>query len=589
MRAEIARQARDATGLIATAEGRAVLALLPRPRVKFENVGIRDRDGYLRIEAESLRGDLRLWPILAGRMELASVTLVAPRIDFNLDANPFLEEGMIARVAEGGDGARDRRLTERLGVVTLVDGVAVIRSERRGLEARVEDVDATIDWRSLGAPAGLKGTFRMGGEEAEIAAWVARPLDLLLGKSSEMSLKLASPALKLDLDGKVSTGGRVVYEGSLSAVSPSLRALARGESRRLPLPGPLEAVTVKGLARAQSSSLSLTEMRLSVDGNSWEGALILDREGARPVLSGTLATNSLDVSPLMASAPEVAGPQGGWSRAALPSLANTLFDLDLRVSATRAKMGRAQLRDVAFGLIHNQERSEFSLAEAGAFGGLLKGRVSARPGANGYDIAADATLTRVNPALVPGDLLRSTRLTGEVSGRLFLASEGASVAGALRALRGEARFDFGPGDFTGLDLEQALRRLEKRPLSIASEVRGGRTAFTKAAVDIGVAAGMATLRGGAGGPGVDFEIAGTMTIPERMMDINLRARLAGMEASRDAGAPGPALSMDISGPWDEPALSLDARSLISRSPAAAPLLRGLAPVAPPAPAATESR
>ena len=62
VRSEMARQIREATGLIAEAEGRAVLALLPRPRVKIENVIIRDRDGNLRIEAGQLRGELRVLP-----------------------------------------------------------------------------------------------------------------------------------------------------------------------------------------------------------------------------------------------------------------------------------------------------------------------------------------------------------------------------------------------------------------------------------------------------------------------------------------------------------------------------------------------
>ena len=585
MRLEIARQARDATGLVANAEGRAVLALLPRPRVKFESVSIRDRDGYLRIEAESLRGDLRVWPMLAGRMELASVTLVAPRIDINLDGNPFFEEGMIARVAERGDGASDPRLAERLGVVTLVDGSAVLRSERRRLEARVEALDATIDWRSLGAPAGLKGTFRLNGEPAEVAAWFGQPRDLLLGKSSDVSLKIASPALTLDLDGKLSADGKLVYEGALSASAPGLRALTPDASRPLPVPGRLEDVTISGAARIQSSSASLTDVRLSIDGNAYEGALILDREGARPALSGTLASNSLDFAPLVASLPVIVDPAGDWSRAPLPAPSDTLFDIDLRVSASRARLGRIQFRDAAFSLIRNRDRSEFTLAEAGAFGGAVKGRLSARPKAGGYDFTAEATATRVNPALLPGDLFRATRVSGEASGRVSLVSEGASVAGALRALRGEARLDLGSGDFSGLDLEQALRRLEKRPLSIAAEVRGGRTGFTKASIDLGIAAGMATLRGGASGPGVDFDLTGTLTLPERMMDINLRARLAGAETARENGPQGPqspVLSMDFSGPWDEPALTLDARSLISRSPAAAPLLRGLAPPAPPA-------
>ena len=37
---------------------------------------------------------------------------------------------------------------------------------------------------------------------------------------------------------------------------------------------------------------------------------------------------------------------------------------------------------------------------------------------------------------------------------------------------------FADGEVSGVDLEQALRRVEKRPLSIATEVRSGRTSLS---------------------------------------------------------------------------------------------------------------
>src|SRR3954468_23342338 len=78
MRQEVARQVRDTTGLLAETNGRTTLAILPRPRIKIADVVIRDRDGKLRVEAGMLRGDLRILPMLAGRMELSSLTLVSP-------------------------------------------------------------------------------------------------------------------------------------------------------------------------------------------------------------------------------------------------------------------------------------------------------------------------------------------------------------------------------------------------------------------------------------------------------------------------------------------------------------------------------
>jgi AsmA protein len=123
-----------------------------------------------------------------------------------------------------------------------------------------------------------------------------------------------------------------------------------------------------------------------------------------------------------------------------------------------------------------------------------------------------------------------------------------------------------------VDLEQALRRLEKRPLSIASDMRSGRTAFSEAQIDLDIANGVAkilTLE--ARGAGVDISVSGSASVARRLLDLTIKARQTGREDS----LPAPQLNMDLRGNWDDPNLIIDAQSLIRRSEAAAPLLRSL--------------
>jgi hypothetical protein len=76
---------------------RGLGALLPRPRIKIEEVTIHDRDGKLLIKSGTVRGNLRLLPAFAGRMEVSSLSLTAPDIDIDLDGKPLSGEGAIAR------------------------------------------------------------------------------------------------------------------------------------------------------------------------------------------------------------------------------------------------------------------------------------------------------------------------------------------------------------------------------------------------------------------------------------------------------------------------------------------------------------
>src|SRR3954451_18972073 len=71
----IAHQLREAYGLELRVAGRSTVALLPVPRLKFDDVTIANRDGVPIVRGGQLRGEFRLVPLLAGRMELAEASL----------------------------------------------------------------------------------------------------------------------------------------------------------------------------------------------------------------------------------------------------------------------------------------------------------------------------------------------------------------------------------------------------------------------------------------------------------------------------------------------------------------------------------
>ena len=286
---------------------------------------------------------------------------------------------------------------------------------------------------------------------------------------------------------------------------------------------------------------------------------------------GTLATKSLEFAPLLTQIPALRAEDGRWSAAALPKHDLARADVDLRISANRARFDRIELRDVGFSVLVTGGKGEVAIAEAKAFGGSLKARLSAEPSSAGYLTRASAAFSRVDSAALLGELFRSQRFSGEATGDFSFAGEGASIAQVLASLGGTAHVELANGDIAGMDLENALRRLEKQPLSAASAIRSGRTSFRTAKVDLEVTAGVAKVRDlEARGAGVDVNITGSAVLARRLLDITIKARQAGREDNQ----PAPQLSMDLRGNWDDPNLVIDAQSLIRRSQAAAPLLRG---------------
>src|SRR5439155_10493506 len=157
-------------------------------------------------------------------------------------------------------------------------------------------------------------------------------------------------------------------------------------------------------------------------------------------------------------------------------------------------------------------------------------------------------------------------------GNLMLSIEasGASVLALTRTIGGTANLTARQGSISGFNVEQLLKRLEQRPLSVTGDFRRGRTPFDFLNVTLRIAQGTASIEDMKleGGP-VRLALGGSASIPARDLDLKGTATL--ISATTDA-APLFELPFVVQGPWDDPIMLPDAQSLIKRSGAAAPLL-----------------
>jgi AsmA protein len=125
---------------------------------------------------------------------------------------------------------------------------------------------------------------------------------------------------------------------------------------------------------------------------------------------------------------------------------------------------------------------------------------------------------------------------------------------------------------TGLNVEQLLRRLERRPLSGSGDFRTGRTPYDRLSAKLEIAQGMVTVdEVRIEGPTVRLSMAGMASIPGRELDLKGTASLIVSAAQASVFE----LPFVVQGAWDDPSMLLDAQSLIRRSGATAPLLDAL--------------
>jgi AsmA protein len=573
LRRQLANQVRSAVGFVTLVQGHSTFALLPRPRIKLEDVTFNAPDSGLSVHAGIVKGDLSILSLLTGRFELSSISLISTDVSVDLD-KPLHIGGAIAQAMKPSSATTTIR-SKWLSTVSIVSGTVHITNSASGQKNEIRNINATLDWRHLTSPATLKGSAIWRGTNADVALWINRPTTLLRGGQTPIDLKIDSAAGSLTMDGTLAGRPNLQYDGRIAAYAPLLREAMQLFGINVPLPGPLRDARLTAEGRIDQNSLTLSDTRIALDGNAFEGSLAMQSNRGRAAWSGTLATDLFALSPFLADLPPVVTLDGQWSHDPIDASNLDFGDLDLRISASRAHFGRILLENAGFSILLNNGKLEVTLADAKAYGGTLKGRVNLGHGPDGLDMHMATNFSHVDSAAMLGDILRGTHVSGDANGQIALDGHGENLWSIMHSLAGSGQLTLTGGEISGLDLEQALRRMEKRPLSIATEVRTGETAFRSASAAFNVAAGNVVINQcTAAGPGVDLAMTGATAIGDRSLDLHVVASQTG---AMPTGSDPPQLHLDLKGSWDDPLMVLDTASLIRRSAVAAPLLRSLTP------------
>ena len=311
---------------------------------------------------------------------------------------------------------------------------------------------------------------------------------------------------------------------------------------------------------------------MKLDNSSYEGALSLRMDDERPQLSGTLATNQLDLRDLLRNLPPVVGRDGHFSRDQIGWRDQTALDIDLRLSAARANYERIQARDVAGALLLRAGRLEASLADASLYKGTLKARLVMAPAETGnIELKSVVEARGVDVGALGWDRFGATKIAGAANVNLTVEGVGASADQIARSLKGRGDIDFAKGEIVGLDVSRVLRRIEKRPLASGLDISSGRTPFASARIAADINGGVATLSDATvQGEGFAINLSGVSNIADRQ--IALHANVASADSKGEARPDAPSFAFDLVGHWDNAGIVPDAGAFIRRSGAARPLL-----------------
>jgi AsmA protein len=577
LRDEIAGQLARVTGVPVASDGDASFALLPFPRVKLENVRLGQPGQGACLEIAIARGEVRLLPLLAGRLELLDLALVEPVLKLDSrwpsEANAAQQLGhavdilFAAPLAHG----RLRSLSVTAGRIESVaaDKPVTILDEVNGAMKAPRGATATVS-----------GTFRWRGSTAEFEASGFDPGEYERSRQSAVTLSLDAPYLKASFSGTAS-GPELQFNGDFSGETPDLVSLGGWLGFEPPL-STTEGVAVAGQARLEADALSISSARFRIGGQDLDGALLGRAEADGLNLSGTLAASTLDLTGLAGSLLPGRADDGGWSRDPFPLWRLPRASFDVRLSVGSLVVGPVAMENAALAMLSRGSRTDLTLAGADYQGGTLKGRlgVAAQP-QGAVDIKLQASAEKIATGTGLAFLFDGKRLSGTGSALVQLEGSGDTMASLMRSLEGRASLGIRQGELVGINIVEALRRIERRPLGAALDFGGGRTPFEAASATFRISQGTAVTSDGIiQSAAAKIALAGDVNLAERSFAMS---GLASAPASATGREP-PTLPFEITGSFDQPQIVPDARDLIRRSGAAAPFLLGPAAKSSPRPA-----
>lgn len=537
--------------------GEGAVAILPTPRVIA--TGVRASvDGHGELSAPRIRADLRILPLLAGRIEFSRITVFSPEINLALSDGPFDPIPLMTstRLARHGDTPD----------FALRDATVMFRRQGR-IVSTARNLNADIAARAAGEAVQASGSLQWRGELVSFALASDSPtratLPMLNLNSELATVDFAASRRSASANGAAPRA----LEGQIQIRSPSMSRLSAWLASGSPVLLPLGMTELSGTVSLNGEAAEIRNAALTLGSDSLEGALDWRKRDGRWLLTGTLAGRTLSIGRPMSGVSGATVNVFDMASSQVVDIDDLLaHDIDLRLSLQRVRLPGLALSDVAAQIMATANRFDLAIANSGFYRGFVRGRASIGRTEAGVEVRGQVAADRFDLGLLTGELFDSRRMTGAGAFQASFQSSGRTIGDLLSAAGGQFAFTARNGDFAGTNLNDAMRRIERQPLAVMRDWRGGRTQFEEFVTSGTMANGtLEVAEGRANGHAYRLTVGGLVSLPERAY------RLAGQVHSANAQSQVP---FEVTGPIGEPAVQVNTRALLERSGAVAPFFGG---------------
>jgi AsmA protein len=497
------------SGFRVSIEGSPRIEVWPKFRAILTDVTLSEwmaTDAPPVIEAERVEVDLSAMAALRGDVVFSTARLIRPTIRVQRNARglflpPMPTGGRITRSIETTRGLIDadpakpdlsRLPRDPFGIIEFRDGRMVTSIGNKEVEI-LSSLTGQANWAAMDSSATVSATGIWRGETVAVDAASPKPLVLFAGGAAPVTLSFKAAPATFSLDGVASMAENAYFDGQAKFSAPSLRRVLEWSQAGIAPGAAIGSVSVSSKVIATAGRVKFENTALSLDNNPGMGALDLSFGDALPVISGTLAFDTLDLGAFLSAFAPLAPTDG-----TAPSEVDTSFadriNLDLRLSAARAIAGTIQLADVAATAQVKNGLAVFDISDASAFGGNVQSslRFDRKPEGTQVEIRLLASDIDGGAFGTAAGMKRLVPIgTGTVS--VILKGPGKAWDSIFENADGSISATFGPGALSGFSLPAFLKHTEQGGFFALDDVSDGTLPIDGAEIKASISKGVARI------------------------------------------------------------------------------------------------
>ena len=360
----------------------------------------------------------------------------------------------------------------------------------------LSSLSGQANWAAMNSNATLSATGIWRGESVAVDVASPKPLVLFAGGAAPLTLSFKAAPATFSFDGTASMSENAYFDGQAKFAAPSLRRVLEWSQAGIAPGAAIGSVSISSKITATAGRVKFDNTAMALDNNPGMGALDFSLGEAQPVISGTLAFDTLDLRSFLSAFTPLA-PAGGAGPGEIDTSFADRINLDLRLSAAHATAGAIQLADVAATAQVKDGLSVFDISDASAFGGNIQTSLRFDRKPEGTQVEIRLLASDIDGGAF-GTAAGMTRLvpvgTGTVS--VILKGPGRTWDSIFENADGSVSATFGPGALSKLNLPAFLKHTEQGGFFALDDVADGTLPIDGAEIKASISKGVAQDRQG---------------------------------------------------------------------------------------------